>query len=135
VVTRSLGRLAFTGEPFVALRAAAGRMPSPAGSAGTVRRPSKVADLLQPCPVQVLVGAWLHGDTHARRRVEWFLSRGRAMRPLLSGAEVVTLGVEPGPEVGRCLGALRRLRLDGALATLGQEQGFVKQWLATRRVT
>jgi tRNA nucleotidyltransferase (CCA-adding enzyme) len=136
VVTRSLGRLAFTGEPFVALRAAAGAHALARRLGGaTVRRPSKVADLLQPCPVQVLVGAWLQGDKHTRRRVEWFLSRGRAMRPLLSGAEVVTLGVEPGPEVGRCLGALRRLRLDGALATLSQERGFVKQWLATRRVT
>ena len=136
VVTRSLGRLAFTGEPFVALRAGAGAN-ALAGRLGgaTVRRPSQVADLLEPCPVQVLVGAWLQGDKHARRRVEWFLSRGRAMRPLLSGAEVVALGVEPGPEVGRCLGALRRFRLDGALATLGQERGFVKQWLATRRVT
>jgi len=136
VATRCLTRLAVTGEPFVALRAGVGAhaLARRLGGAAALA-PSRVADLLRSCPPPVLVGVWLHGDRYARRRVEWFLGRGRAMRPRLSGTDVVALGVEPGPEVGRCLEALRRLRLDGVLVTLNQERGFVTQWLATRRVT
>jgi len=77
----------------------------------------------------VLAGAWLGGGGRARRRIEWFLSQGRAVRPLLSGEDIVALGVPRGPQIGACLAALRRARLDGALATVAQERNFVKEWL------
>lgn len=133
IVTRCLARLALTGEPFGRLAAAATAAPlarwlDDAGG----RRPSEVAEALQPCPVQVLVGAWLRGGLRARRRIEWFSTRARGVRPLLSGDEVVALGVPRGPEVGECLAALRRLRLDGAVRTRGDERAFVRAWPPAR---
>jgi hypothetical protein len=92
-----------------------------------------VAELLEAHPAPVLAGIWLRGGARARRRIEWFWSRGRAVRPLLSGDEVVALGVRRGPAVGACLAALRRRRLDGAVTTIGQERSFVTEWLRERR--
>ncbi len=133
VVTRCLARLALTGEPGRRLRAAAAAAPLARrldGASG--RRPSEVAESLRACSLQVLAGAWLHGGPRARRRIEWFLSRGRAVRPLLSGDDVVALGVPRGHEVGECLAALRRLRLDGVVKTRSHERAFVSAWRPER---
>jgi len=129
VGTRCLARLALTGEPCRRLRAAATAAPLARrldGASG--RRPSEVAESLHACSLQVLAGAWLHGSPRARRRIEWFLSRGRGVRPLLSGDDVVALGVPRGHEVGECLAALRRLRLDGVVKTRSDERAFVNAW-------
>ncbi len=79
-----------------------------------------------------LAGAWMLGGERARRRLEWFLREGRAVRPLLAGEDVVALGVPRGPRVGDCLAALRRGRLDGALVTVAQEREFVKEYLSRK---
>ncbi len=133
IVTRCLARLALSGEPFSRLYAAATAAPLARRlDGGRWRRPSEVALALQSCAIQVLVGAWLHGGARARRRIQWFLSRGRRVRPLLSGDDVVALGVPRGPDVGECLAALRRLRLDGVVRTRSQERAFVKAWRPER---
>ncbi|HET7874651.1 MAG TPA: hypothetical protein VFN71_03925, partial [Methylomirabilota bacterium] len=129
VTMRCLARLGMSGDRLSRLRRAAGarelarRLDRLEGA-----RPSRVADLLEREPALVLAGAWLVAGPAARRRIEWFLRQGRAVRPGLSGDEVLALGVPPGPAVGRCLGLLRRLRLDGRLTTVAQEREFVKQW-------
>ena len=128
VVSGSLHRLALTGEPQARLRAAVGAAML-ARRLEREGRLSRVAEVLAGRPVTVLAGAWLGGGGRARRRIEWFLSQGRAVRPLLSGEDIVALGVPRGPQIGACLAALRRARLDGALATVAQERNFVKEWL------
>jgi hypothetical protein len=128
VVSGSLHRLALTGEPQARLRAAVGAAML-ARRLEREGRLSRVAEVLAGRPVTVLAGAWLGGGGRARRRIEWFLSQGRAVRPLLTGEDIVALGVPRGPQIGACLAALRRARLDGALATVAQERNFVKEWL------
>jgi tRNA nucleotidyltransferase (CCA-adding enzyme) len=76
-----------------------------------------------------VLGAWLRAGARARRRIQWFLARGRAVRPALSGGELLALGVPRGPCVGATLERLRRLRLDGGLASLAEERELVKEWL------
>lgn len=129
VVARCLTRLALSGEPARRLYAAATAGPLARRLDGASwRRPSEVAEALDSCPVQVLAGAWLRGGPRARRRIKWFLGHARAVRPLLSGDDVVSLGVPRGPEVGKCLAALRRVRLDGAVRTRLDERAFVQAW-------
>src|SRR5215831_8729111 len=116
VVTRCLARLALTGERAARLRTVttarllARRLDGP-----NWRRPSQMAARLRALAPQVLVGAWLRGGRLARRRIQWFWTRARDMRPLLSGDQVVALGVPRGPRVGECLMRLRELQLDLAV--------------------
>lgn len=129
VVTRCLARLAIGGEPGDRFRAAA--TDAPLGRRLDERRwqrPSEIAEALRSFAPQVLVGAWLRGGLLARRRIQWFWSRARDVRPLLSGDEVVQLGVPRGPQVGKCLSSLRRLRLDRRVTTRRQERAFVAAW-------
>ena len=128
VVGGCLERLAVSGEPRAILEAAVAVRPL-VRRLDRARRPSEVAEVLRPSPVTVLAGAWLKATRRARRRVEWFLSEGRAARPLLSGDEVVALGVPRGPAVGECLAALRRFRLDGMAASIARERAYVRRWL------
>ncbi len=56
--------------------------------------------------------------------MEWFLERVRALevsqrapKPLLRGRDILALGVDAGPEVGRVLRAVYERQLDGAVTT------------------
>ncbi len=130
VVTRCLARLALGGEPGTRVYAGATAAPLARRLDSARRqRPSEIAEALHACAVQALVGAWLLGGARARRRMEWFLRYGRAVRPRLSGDDVVALGVPRGPAVGECLATLCRLRLDGLVRTRSHERAFVEAWL------
>jgi tRNA nucleotidyltransferase (CCA-adding enzyme) len=133
VIDRCLARLGVRGTPQRRLRAAATAAPLARRLQAGKLSPGEVADRLRMQPLTVMVGMWLHGGARGRRRIEWFLRRGRTISPHLSGHDIVALGVTRGPEVGRCLAALRRLRLDGAVSTIGEEREVVKQWQQKRR--
>jgi tRNA nucleotidyltransferase (CCA-adding enzyme) len=134
VAARCLDRLAVTGEPRVRLeaRATAAALARWLESHGR-RRPSATAAALRPAAPAVLIGAWLLGGRGARQAIEWFLRQGHAVRPLLSGDELVKLGVPRGPQVARCLGRLRDRRLDGAVSTRAGEQALVERWVRRAR--
>jgi tRNA nucleotidyltransferase (CCA-adding enzyme) len=130
-VGRCLDRLALTGEPRARLEA--GAMAGPvARRLETPRlRPSAVDDLLRPVPPAAAIAAWLRGGARARRRIEWYLAKGRAVQPRLTGGDLVALGVPRGPRIGRALAMLRRRRLDGAVGSLAEERALVKEWLTS----
>ena len=133
VVTRCLERLAYDGGPARVVQDAAATGPLARQLDGTRwRSRSEIAEALGSLPIQVLAGAWIRGGRRARRRIEWFLRHGRSVRPFLSGDDVIALGVPPGPAVGDCLAALRRLRLDGLVRTRSHERAFVEAWLPGR---
>ncbi|TCP63785.1 tRNA nucleotidyltransferase (CCA-adding enzyme) [Heliophilum fasciatum] len=54
----------------------------------------------------------------------------QAVRPLLNGQDLQTLGLRPGPEFARILQQLRKARLDGQVHDRDDEWALVKQWLA-----
>ncbi len=132
VVRGSLARLAVTGARAERLTAAIRGARALAARVGRAARPrpSAIDAVLAGRDVAALAAAWLAGGAAARRRIEWFLAAGRGVRPLLGGDDLVRLGVPRGPEVGRCLAALRRARLDGAVSSAAGEQDFVSRWRA-----
>jgi tRNA nucleotidyltransferase (CCA-adding enzyme) len=132
VISRCLERLAITGEPLRAVRAGATATLARRLDRRARRRRSQIAALLDSSGVEALVGSWLRGGRRARHLIQWFLAAGRAVRPALSGDDVVRLGVTRGPDVGLCLAALRRRRLDGQVRTLADERESVRAWLAGR---
>ncbi len=62
-------------------------------------------------------------------RLGHYLDELEAVRPLLNGHDLLGLGVPPGPMVGEGLEALRRARLDGHVASRGDEEGLIRKWL------
>jgi tRNA nucleotidyltransferase (CCA-adding enzyme) len=129
VLGRCLARLAVTGAPARRLAEAAGAARRLLGRLDRDRlSPSAVDELLRPCSPATVAAAWLLGGTASRRRIKWFLARGRLVRPVLSGDDLVRLGVPHGPSVGRALAELRRRRLDGIVSSRHEEEAFVNQW-------
>jgi tRNA nucleotidyltransferase (CCA-adding enzyme) len=131
VVERSLDRLALAGEPRA--RIEAGALAGPLARRLEARRlpPSAVGALLEGAPEAAALAAWLRGRTRARRRIQWYLAHGRAVRPRLTGRDLLALGVPGGPRVGAALGMLRRRRLDGGASSLAEERALVKEWLTS----
>jgi len=82
------------------------------------RHASAVADKLRGLPIPILSILMARLATAGAREQSQYLQEvlRRSREPLLlSGADVVRLGVHEGPEVGRRLDQVRRLQLDGVL--------------------
>jgi tRNA nucleotidyltransferase (CCA-adding enzyme) len=62
----------------------------------------------------------------ARIRLRKYLSNWRAIRPQLSGQELLRMGVPPGPQVGELLRQLRNGRVDGRLRSRRAELAHVR---------
>jgi tRNA nucleotidyltransferase (CCA-adding enzyme) len=131
VVEQSLDRLALSGEPRARLEA--GPLGGPLARRLEARRlsPSAVGALLDGAPAAAALAAWLRGGARARGRIQWYLAHGRAVRPRLTGRDLLALGVPGGPRVGAALGMLRRRRLDGGAGSLAEERELVKEWLTS----
>ena len=131
VVERGLDRLALAGEPRA--RIEAGALAGRLARRLEARRlpPSAVSELLEGAPEAAALAAWLRGGARARRRIQWYLAHGRALRPRLTGRDLLALGVPGGPSVGAALGMLRRRRLDGGAGSLAEERELVKEWLTS----
>jgi tRNA nucleotidyltransferase (CCA-adding enzyme) len=130
-VERALDRLALTGEPRARIEAGARSARLARRLEGRRVRPSAVDEALAAAPETAALGAWLRGGSRARRRIQWYLESGRAVRARLSGEDLLALGVPRGPRVGAALGMLRRRRLDGGVGSLAEERGLVKEWLTS----
>jgi tRNA nucleotidyltransferase (CCA-adding enzyme) len=131
VVGRSLDRLALTGEPRARLEAAVMAAPLARRLEVGRLRPSEVDEVLAPAPEPAVLAAWLRGGVRTRRRIQWYLARGRAVRPRLTGEDLLALGVPRGARVGSALAMLRRYRLDRAVGSLAEERELVKEWLTS----
>ncbi|MGH7402016.1 MAG: hypothetical protein ACREKQ_06275, partial [Candidatus Rokuibacteriota bacterium] len=126
-----LDRLALTGESRARIEAAVLAAPLARRLEAGWLRPSAIDRMLRPVRPPTLLGAWLRAGARGRRRIQWYLERGRAVRPRLSGEDLLVLGVPRGPRVGLTLDRLRGLRLDGALGSVAEERELVKEWLTS----
>ena len=131
LVERSLDRLALAGEPRARLEAGALAGPLAHRLEAVRLPPSAVGELLEAAPEAAALAAWLRGGARARRRIQWYLAHGRAVRPRLTGRDLLALGVPGGPRVGAALGMLRRRRLDGGAGSVAEERELVKEWLTS----
>ncbi|MFQ5520571.1 MAG: CCA tRNA nucleotidyltransferase [Candidatus Methylomirabilia bacterium] len=131
---RGLERLALTGEPLARLVAALKDGPDLARRLETSRAApaSQRASLLRGRSMEILACAWIVGSASARRQLQWFLAEGGRVRPLLSGEELLALGVSGGPQMSRLLHRLRDERLDRRVLTREEEILMVKASLESR---
>jgi tRNA nucleotidyltransferase (CCA-adding enzyme) len=120
------GRLGLSGEPLTELRRALAEAPALARCIATAT-PSAAGRALRGAGGAGLAGVHLMGG-RARERVEWWVGRGRAVEPVLGGADVIALGVARGPAVAEALAALRDARLDGLVVDRAAEMDYVRAW-------
>ncbi len=76
-------------------------------------RPSRLYALLAEAPAEALVYVWMRGGETVRRRVEEFMSELSVAKMAVSGADLIELGLEPGPAFSGILAQARADRLDG----------------------
>ena len=68
-------------------------------------------------------------DDKARARAADYLSRLADVRPVLTGKDLINLGVPRGPDIGRFLNRLLEARLDSLTASREDETALVREWL------
>jgi tRNA nucleotidyltransferase (CCA-adding enzyme) len=129
VASLLLGRLGFTGEPRARLERALAEWRDLARRVKRARRPSERASPLWDRSDVELAWLALVGGAAARSAAEWFLASARGVRPVLSGDDVIGLGVPRGAEVAWVLRALRDARLDGDVVDRDGEAMCVQDWV------
>lgn len=94
--------------------------------------PSKIYHLLQPLPVMGLLAllAAFPEDNLVRSRVMLYLDDLADIELSINGHDLISLGCQPGPRLGRLLDTVRRARLDGEVSTREQELALAKKLLA-----
>ena len=68
-------------------------------------------------------------DERVVARLELYGRELAGVRAVLTGDDLLALGVAQGPAVGRLLGELLRGRLDGELVTRGDELAYARRWI------
>ncbi len=72
-------------------------------------------------PLAIQANAIATESSILQRNLRLFLTRLRHVRTSLDGEELKTLGISPGPEMGRVLQVLHKARLDGEVRTRADE--------------
>jgi tRNA nucleotidyltransferase (CCA-adding enzyme) len=102
-------------------------------------RPSELYHLLIGLPDEALVlllattatGKRTAGIRRTQRRVSRFITRLRGCETALRGADLLQMGMEPGPQIKDCLTRLLDARLDGIVRTRAHERALVLARLTT----
>lgn len=93
-------------------------------------KPSAVYRLLQKYnPKAVATCAIVADKPTIRSHLELYLDDLRYVKTSLDGDDLRALGVQPGPRLGKMLGAIREARLDGAVKTRKEEEALVRRLL------
>lgn len=101
---------------------------------GMVKKNSGIFDLLAPLPIEVLLFLMAKaGKESVKKALSAYITQLRHTRPMLRGADLIKLGIAPGPIVGRILKDLLRMRLDGEVATREDEERVVRAYMGKKR--
>ena len=96
--------------------------------------PSTVyAELSDLDPGAILAWSDLAPDHQTRELLINFYTKWRHIRPILSGDDLLSLGVPQGPEIGKILKELLNARLDEIVRTRVAEEMFVRNRLASQQ--
>lgn len=94
---------------------------------GTCGRPSEVDALLSATPIGTLVA--LHAQGDPRLAAWWELHR--QLEIAVTGADLVRLGVTPGPQLGAALRGVRAATIDGEVTTPDEQRQLALRLAAT----
>ena len=91
--------------------------------------PTRIYELLHSrSPISLMAGILATESTAAAENIELYLDVLKNVRPLLTGRDIIRLGVPEGPRVKEALLILREARLDGKTNTRKGEETMVQEW-------
>ena len=128
----AIGRLAMTGRQAEAVAGLLGIQRLAGELSAAEARPSRIAELLSPRPVEAVESFALIGPARAARRARRYLDEWRFVRPRLDGNDLQRLGVARGPALGSTIHALRAAKLDGRVMTSEDEVALVRELTEAR---
>jgi tRNA nucleotidyltransferase (CCA-adding enzyme) len=92
--------------------------------------PSRIYELLHGhSTISLIASALAVEATAAAENIALYLDILKNARPLLTGKDIMRLGVPEGPRVKEALLMLREAKLDGKIDTRKDEEEMVKEWL------
>ena len=95
--------------------------------------PSRIYERLHGRSTISLMAAMLATEsTAAKENIELYLDVLKNIRPLLTGEDIIRLGVPEGPRVKEALLMLYEAKLDGKTSTRKDEEVMVQGWLNTQ---
>ncbi|MFC2026355.1 CCA tRNA nucleotidyltransferase [Chloroflexota bacterium] len=90
-------------------------------------KPSAVYHLLEGYSTQSLTANLIAGDFPiAYQHLQLYLDRLRTVKPILTGNDLMKMGIPQGPRIKEILNQLLDARLDGKVKTRDDEEGLVK---------
>jgi tRNA nucleotidyltransferase (CCA-adding enzyme) len=92
--------------------------------------PSRIYSLLHSYSAPAIIANESASDSlTTRRHLQLFLDKLRYVKPILTGNDLLKMGIAPGPYLKEVLQLLHEARLDGKVATRKDEEDLVKGWL------
>src|SRR5262249_55533725 len=96
-------------------------------------RPSQVRSLLAPLSLVALAAGEIIASTHlARQQVTQFALRGRFVHRTITGDDLLAMGLQPGPRIGKLLMELQRAWDDEEVTSPEEERAYLEVLLAGR---
>ena len=96
-------------------------------------KPSDIFKLLEPLSYEVILLAKAHyGSKRLNNYISRFLQLYNGMSSLISGKDLMRMGLAPGPHYKQILDELLYLRLDGRLRTRKQQIRWIKEKISKR---
>jgi tRNA nucleotidyltransferase (CCA-adding enzyme) len=98
----------------------------------TASKPSQVVRILRPYRARVLLVARiiLGPESPTGLMIDQYQMEWRSVRTILKGRDLISMGMSPGPEIGRLLDQLLSARLDGEISGQAEERAFVAETIA-----
>lgn len=94
--------------------------------------PSKVVGVLDGCSDVTMHVVSLAENENVRGSIQCYRDEYRHVKPTIGGAELLALGVSPGPQFGRVLARLRDAWLDGEILDTTGERNMLRALLAAQ---
>lgn len=95
--------------------------------AGLALKESEIYELLHPLPLEVTLYLMARAAKESERKaISVYITRLRAIRCELTGADLMAMGFPEGPAIGDTLEGIFRLRCDGEVLTRAQEETYAR---------
>lgn len=91
---------------------------------------SQITARFDAAPLSALYAVYLSTqDPEIRRVIQQYVQEWRKIWPLITGSDLIHMGIQPGPPYREILQTLRNLRLDGTLHSLEDEKHWLHEYL------